>query len=274
MDPQQRLLLEAGYEALHGGGKQKPSLLGSSGGVWVGIERPDWALLQASAAAPHQSAYAVTGDSQSVAGGRLSFALGLHGPCVSVDTACSSALVAVHGAWAALHLGECGEASASAVSLKLSPLPMLVMASAGMLAEDGRCKTWDAKANGYVRSEGVGSTALAVGDGGDILVGGVVVWQDGRSASLAAPNGSAQLALLGAALAAVAVGSIEAHGTGTALGDPTEAGALAAAMAAKVAVGAAKGSIGHSEAVSGQAGFLRALVGLKWQSAAGNAQLR
>ena len=131
MDPQQRLVLEVAYEALHGAGARKASLLGDDTGVFLGIERPDWALLQALAPpAATQSAYAATGDTTSVAGGRLSFVLGLQGPCVSVDTACSSALVALHGAWAAVRLGECAGACASAVGLKLSPHPTLAAATA------------------------------------------------------------------------------------------------------------------------------------------------
>ena len=287
MDPQQRLLLEVGYEALHGGGARRAALLGGDGGVWVGIERPDWALL---AAARPASVYAVTGDTASVAGGRLSFVLGLQGPCVSVDTACSSALAALHGAWAAVRAGECGGGVASAVSLKLSPRPTLGAAAAGMLSVDGRCKTWDARANGYVRSEGVGCAAVAAGEAGLRLLG-VAVRQDGRSASLTAPNGSAQRVLLGAALAAAAlaaegVSRLEAHGTGTALGDPTEAGSLAAVLcgggggggggggAAALSVCAAKGSIGHSEAPSGQVGLQRVAAALARLCEGGNAQLR
>jgi len=285
MDPQQRLLLETAYAALHASGARRSTLLGGEGGVFVGIERPDWALLASSRPA---SVYAVTGDTASVASGRVSFALGLQGPCVSVDTACSSALVALHGAWRAVVGGECPEGTAAAVSLKLAPQPTLGAAAAGMLSVDGRCKTWDARANGYVRSEGVGCTVVA--PGGDsatgVVVLGLAVRQDGRSASLTAPNGSAQRTLLGAALAsagvaAAGVARLEAHGTGTALGDPTEAGSLAATLcgrasgrASPLAVAAAKASIGHSEAASGQAGLQRLATALGRLAAGGNAQLR
>ena len=282
MDPQQRLLLETAYAALHASGARRSTLLGGEGGVFVGIERPDWALL---ASSRPSSVYAVTGDTISVASGRLSFALGLQGPCVSVDTACSSALVALHGAWRAVLSGECPEGAASAVSLKLTPQPTLAAAAAGMLSLDGRCKTWDARANGYVRSEGVGCTVVAPGGDGVVLLG-LAVRQDGRSASLTAPNGSAQRTLLGAALAsagvaAAGVARLEAHGTGTALGDPTEAGSLAATLcgrasgrASPLAVAAAKASIGHSEPVSGQAGLQRLATALGRLAAGGNAQLR
>ena len=208
---------------------------------------------------------------------------------MSVDTACSSALVALHGAWAAVRSGECGSACASAVGLKLSPHPTLAAATAGMLSVDGRCKTWDARANGYVRSEGVGACVLGAttANAAAVALGGIAVRQDGRSASLTAPNGSAQRALLLAcsALAGIAspraLGAVEAHGTGTALGDPTEAGAFASAAtvdappsgSAGVLVGAAKACIGHTEAPSGQAGLLRCLVVLGHGAAAGNAHL-
>ena len=205
MDPQQRLVLEVAYEALHGAGARKASLLGDDAGVFLGIERPDWALLQALAPpSARQSVYAATGDTTSVAGGRLSFVLGLQGPCVSVDTACSSALVALHSGALAIRVGECRSAVASAVGLKLAPQPTLGAAAAGMLSVDGRCKTWDKGANGYARSEGVGSTVLrAVSDGksGALALSGSAVRQDGRSASLTAPNGSAQRGLLVAAMA-------------------------------------------------------------------------
>jgi 3-oxoacyl-(acyl-carrier-protein) synthase len=286
MDPQQRLLLETAYAALHVSGARQSTLLGGEGGVFVGIERPDWALLAFSWPA---SVYAVTGDTTSVASGRVSFALGLQGPCVSVDTACSSALVALHGAWRAVVGGECPEGTAAAVSLKLAPQPTLGAAAAGMLSVDGRCKTWDVRANGYVRSEGVGCTVVAPGGEGAAGVGllGLAVRQDGRSASLTAPNGSAQRTLLQAALAsagvaAAALARLEAHGTGTALGDPTEAGSLAATLlqapgserASPLGVGASKASIGHGEAASGQSGVQRLAAALGRLSSGGNAQLR
>merc|ERR1711965_902872 len=220
MDPQQRLLLEVGYEALHGAGARRSSLLGGGEGVFVGIERPDWALL--SSLRP-SSVYAVTGDTTSVACGRLSFVLGMQGPCMSVDTACSSALVALHGAWRATRSGDCDGALAAAVSLKLVPHPTLGAAAAGMLSVDGRCKTFDAAANGYARSEGIGAATVRVDAAASACslatVSGGAVRQDGRSASLTAPNGSAQRRLLSAAAASAGLAStaalsgVEAHGT-------------------------------------------------------------
>merc|ERR1711969_44928 len=280
MDPQQRLLLEVGFASLHGASERRVSLMGGDGGVFLGIERPDWALAQPPSA--RGSVYAVTGDNVS-AGGGLSFVLALQGPCSSVDTACSSALSALHGAALAVRGGECGDALALAVSLKLLPHPTLGAASAGMLSADGRCKTLDARANGYVRSEGAGALVLQRDGAAVVRLGGSAVRQDGRSASLTAPNGSAQRTLLVAALrraavAAVEVQCVEAHGTGTALGDPTEAGSLAAVHGAggrtmPLAVGAAKASGGHAEAASGQIGLMKLRMALKDLAAAGNSQL-
>ena len=284
MDPQQRLLLEHGYEALHGAARRRVSLMGDDTAVSLGIERPDWALAQPLPA--RQSVYAVTGDNVSVAAGRLCFVLGLQGACSSVDTACASALVAVHGAAHLVHGVESGGALALSVSLKLVPHGTLGAALAGMLSTDGRCKTLDARANGYARSEAVGALVLQACSGGGALepsLGGSAVRQDGRSASLTAPNGSAQRTLLLCALsgASTAPGEVvcaEAHGTGTVLGDPTETGSLAASLGGAergaVAVGAAKASVGHSEAGSGHVGLLRAAALAGREEAVGNAQLR
>ena len=145
MDPQQRLLAEVGYAALHASSSRRVGLMGSDGGVFLGMERPDWAIAQPPSA--RGSVYAVTGDNVSAAAGRLSFVLGLQGPCASVDTACASALVAMHSGSNAAHGGECAHALALAASLKLVPHGTLGAAMAGMLSADGRCKTLDARAN-------------------------------------------------------------------------------------------------------------------------------
>jgi acyl transferase domain-containing protein len=281
MDPQHRLLRELGYEAVHGASRRRAALMGSDGGVTLGIERPDWALAQP--ASVRSSVYAVTCDNVSVAAGRLSFVLGLQGPCSSVDTACSSALVAVHGAAHAVCSGESAVMLALAVSLKLAPHGAVGAAAAGMLSVDGRCKTWDATANGYARAEAVGACVLQPNWAGAQL-GGSSVRQDGRSASLTAPNGSAQRVLLLAALgrasvSAAEVGRVEAHGTGTVLGDPTEAGALAEvfespARVVALALSAAKASVGHSEAGSGQVGLLTMQRLHRDELVVGNSQLR
>merc|ERR1711995_301855 len=163
MDPQQRLLLEVGYTTLHGAMRRRATLMGGDGGTFVGIERPDWAIVQPATA--RSSVYAVTGDNVSAAAGRVSFSLGLQGPCSSMDTACASALAAVHWGSHAVRAGESGAALALAVSLKLVPHGTLGAASAGMLSVDGRCKTLNARANGYARSEGVGALVLEPGSG-------------------------------------------------------------------------------------------------------------
>ena len=237
-------------------------------------------------ASARQSVYAATGDTTSVSGRAAVVRAGAARAVLSVDTACSSALVALHSGALAIRIGECRSAVASAVGLKLAPLVTLGVRPGGMLSVDGRCKTWDKGANGYVRSEGVGSTVLrAVSDGasGALALSGSAVRQDGRSASLTAPNGSAQRGLLVAAMAvagleASAVGGVEAHGTGTALGDPTEAGSMAAAYcagrASVLAVGAAKAGIGHAEAASGMAGLCKVAQQLLRSAVAGNTKLR
>jgi len=283
MDPQQRLLLELSYQAFHGHGLRRDSLLGTDTGVYVGMERPDWTRMQSPQAAA--SVYAVTADTNSVAAGRISFCLGLMGPCMSLDTACSSALSAQHSAASAMRNTECALALVASVTLKLSPLVTLRVAAAGMLSPDARCKTYDRSANGFVRAEGVGAIVLtrdAICEGAPArLLLGSAVRQDGRSASLTAPNGSAQRVLMNAALSrasvtAAAVASIEAHGTGTALGDPIESGALShlfRAAPGHVAVGALKANVGHAEPMSGLFGICKALHVLS-ADCAGNAQLR
>ena len=183
------------------------------------------------------SVYAATGSSVSIAAGRLSYTLGLHGPCVSYDTACSAALVAGHAGLRALQLAECGVALVVGVTLVLAPAVGTGFAVAGMTSARGRSHTFDTRADGYARGEACGGVALRGGmnDGAALGLFGSAVRQDGRSASLTAPNGQAQQGLLVAALqdASTSVDTLalnEAHGTGTALGDPIEAGSLVAAV--------------------------------------------
>jgi len=283
MDPQQRLLLESGYASLHCSGARRSLLMGGDGGVFLGIERPDWAI--AMPGPSRASVYAVTGDNVSVAAGRLSFVLGMQGPCSSIDTACASGVAALHGAGHAVRAGECSRAVTLAVSLKLMPYGSLGCASAGMLSVDGRCKTFDARANGYARSEGLSSVAI-LRDVAEcvVLLASSAVRQDGRSASLTAPNGSAQRTLLMAALGrasrdAAEVSTIEAHGTGTPLGDPTEAGALSAVHSSvdrpsPLCISSAKANVGHAEAPSGLVGLLKARLHLLDAACFANAHLR
>ena len=258
MDPMQRNLLELGYSALHLACMRRSILLGGSTGIFLAIERPDWVLAMPPPA--RASVYAVTGDNVSVAAGRLCFVLGTQGPCASIDTACSSAMTAMHNAAHAVRDGECGrpDSAALALGIKFNLLPQSTLfgAAAGMLSVDGRCKTLDASANGYVRSEGAAVCVVQAcsgsRDSAALQYSGSAVRQDGRSASLTAPNGSAQRTLIlaaieRAALVPVEVQCVELHGTGTGLGDPTEAGSLASVQAgsreAPLTVGAAKSNL-------------------------------
>ena len=281
MDPQQRILLDLGYAVMHRSSYRRMSPLRCGDAFFLGIERPDWALIQPPLT--QMSVYSVTSDNISVAAGRLCYLLDLHGPCSSVDTACSSALVAAHGARGAVNDTESSAALAMAVSLKLAPINTARAAKAGMLSQDGRCKTFDVRANGYVRSEGIGGLVLTMGPSSS-LCNGSRVRQDGRSASLTAPNGTAQRMLLGVSFVHCpqkqGVVAIEAHGTGTALGDPTEARALHATFcnedrALPLAIGAVKTNVGHGEAASGQQNILKALSMLRRGPLAhGSANLR
>jgi acyl transferase domain-containing protein/SAM-dependent methyltransferase len=282
MDPQQRLLLEIGWEALENSGHAPTALAGASAGVYLGICNSDYgrALLSRKDLI---DAYASSGNAYSVAAGRLSYFLGLHGPSMAVDTACSSSLVALHLACQGLRLGECDLALAGGANLILAPEMNISFSKARMMAPDGRCKTFDAAADGYVRGEGCAILVLrrladAVADGDRILavVRGSAVNQDGRSAGLTAPNGPAQEAVIRAALSvaglpATDVGYVEAHGTGTALGDPIEVGALASVFGPgrsprqPLAIGSVKTNIGHLEAAAGIAGVIKVVLALQRQ---------
>jgi acyl transferase domain-containing protein len=197
MDPQQRLLLEVGYASLAGAHLRRAALMHSSLGVYLGLMNLDSFQLTSIAS---KSAFAATCRSSSIAAGRLSFTLGLNGACQSVDTACSSALVAMRAASAGMVLGDHGGALCASVSLILSPVASVYYAQATMLSADGRCKTLDARANGYSRAESLCAVFLTLGHEESrvavVKLGGSMVRQDGRSASLTAPNGSAQLVLI------------------------------------------------------------------------------
>ncbi len=280
MDPQQRLLLEIAWEALEDAGHSPQSLAGSQTGVYVGISNSDYG--RAMMAQRNQlHVYSASGGAFSVAAGRLSYFLGLHGPSLAVDTACSSSLAAVHLACQALRLGECDMALAGGVNLILSPEANIGFSKAGMMAPDGHCKTFDAAADGYVRSEGCAMIVLrhladAVADGDRVLavIRGSALNQDGRSGGLTAPNGPAQEAVIRAALDAAGVaprevGYIETHGTGTSLGDPIEVGALGNVFggdrdaAGPLVIGSVKTNIGHLEAAAGIAGLIKVVLMLQ-----------
>ena len=280
MDPQQRLALELAWEALEDAGRAPLAQAGSRTGVYLGIANNDYG--RAIFAAPEQiDPYYSPGNAFSVASGRIAYVLGLHGPAISIDTACSSSLVAVHLAMRALRDGDCELALAGGVNLILSPEINVNFSKAGMMAADGRCKTFDARADGYVRGEGGGlvvlrrlSDALADGDRILAVLRGSAINQDGRSAGLTAPNGPAQEAVLRAALADAGVAPhevayVEAHGTGTPLGDPIEVNALGAVFAegregaAPLVLGSVKANIGHLEAAAGVVGLAKVVLALQ-----------
>ena len=234
LDPQQRLLLETSWEALEEAGIDPAGLRGSRTGVFAGIGSGDYRelLLSAGAGGERPTFYMATGNSYSTAIGRIAFTLGLEGPAIAVDTACSSSLVALHQAVVSLQRGESDLALAGGVNAILSPAATEIFAKAGMLAPDGRCKTFDASADGYVRGEGCGMVVLkrlsdAEADGDRIwaVVRGSAVNQDGASAGLTVPSGPAQERVIGEALSRAGlepseVDYLEAHGTGTELGRP------------------------------------------------------
>ena len=239
MDPQQRMLLEVAWEALENAGIPPDSLGGSRTGVAMGMSSWDYTIVNIERRA-EIDAYVSTGNPHSTAVGRISYVLGLRGPSVALDTACSSSLVAVHLACQSLRLRESDLFLAGGVQLSLSPYSGIALSKWSALSPQGRCKTFDAGADGYVRGEGCGVVVLkrladAVRDGDPMLavVRGSAVNQDGRSNGLTAPNVLAQRdvitdALRAADVAPDTVDFVEAHGTGTVLGDPIEFEALAA----------------------------------------------
>ena len=277
MDPQQRLLLELAWESLENAAIAPDSLKGSRTGVYVGLGNVDYGR----ATFPNQiliDPYFATGASASVAAGRISYTLGVTGPAATIDTACSSSLVALHMACQALRLGECDAALAGGVNLILTPEMNISFSKGRMMAPDGRCKTFDAAADGYVRAEGgvmlmlkLEADARAVGDRILAVIRGSAINQDGRSNGITAPNGPSQEAVIRAALANAGakpgdVGYIEAHGTGTPLGDPIEIGALQAVYGQTgkiLSVGSIKTNIGHAEGAAGLAGVAKAIMALQ-----------
>lgn len=280
MDPQHRLALEVAWEALEDAGIAPAGMAGSRGGVFLGLSNSDYArLVFADPRTPDTSA--ATGNNSSVAAGRISYLLGLQGPAMVVDTACSSSLVALHLAVQSLRRGECDFALAGGVNLILTPEMHVNFCRTQMLSADGRCKTFDASADGYSRGEGCGFIVLrrlddAVQRVDRILavVRGSAVNQDGHSAGLTAPNGVSQEAVIRDALAdagieADSVGYVEAHGTGTPLGDPIEARALGAVYgqgrdpSTPLIVGSVKTNIGHLEAAAGIAGIIKTALALE-----------
>lgn len=280
MDPQQRLLLEVTWEALQDAGQVPERLVGTQTGVFIGIATNDYGRLQWNDL-ERIDAYSGTGNASSIAANRISYLFDFRGPSLAIDTACSSSLVALHLACCSLRHGESTLALAGGVNLILSPAIAINFTKAGAMAPDGRCKAFDARANGYVRSEGAGvvvlkplSKALADGDPIYAVIRGSAVNQDGRSNGLMAPNPLAQEAVLREAYrqAAVSPGKVqyvEAHGTGTLLGDPIEAKALGTVLGVErppgrpCALGSVKTNLGHLEAAAGIAGLIKVALALR-----------
>ena len=283
LDPQQRLLLEVSWEALEHANQVPDHLFKTTAGVFIGIGTSDYALRTLKTLQEDVDAYFGTGNALSMAAGRISYLLGLTGPAIAIDTACSSSLVAVHLACQSLQQRECNLALAGGVNLILSPENSISLSKARMLSPDGRCKTFDESANGYVRGEGCGVVVLkrmrdAIADGDNILavIRGSAINQDGPSGGLTVPNGPAQQIVIGQALANARVEPhqvqyVEAHGTGTALGDPIEIQALGAvygkgrAHNEPLIVGALKTNIGHLEPAAGIAGLIKLVLCLQHQ---------
>ena len=281
IDPQQRLLLEVSWEALENSGIIPKNLAGTQTGVFIGISSNDYSQQLLTREVDDIDAYLATGNSHSVAAGRLSFLLGLTGPSLAVDTACSSSLVAIHLACQSLRNLECKTAIVGGVNRLISPEFSINFSQAQMLAPDGRCKTFDGSADGFVRSEGCGVVVLkrleqALEDGDNILavIRGSAVNQDGRSSGLTVPNGPSQQTVIRQALEnskvdASDISYIEAHGTGTSLGDPIEIGALGAIFSKThspqqpLIVGSVKTNIGHLEAAAGIAGLIKVILSLQ-----------
>ncbi|QUR66896.1 type I polyketide synthase [Mycobacterium spongiae] len=280
MDPQQRLLLEVAWEALEDAGVPPHTIRGSQTGVFVGLSGYDYMLTLAGQLGPEDlDAYLLTGNGGYLAAGRLAYFFGARGPAVAVDTACSSSLVALHLACHSLRTRECNTALVGGTHLLLSSAPSISCSRFGMLSPEGQCKTFDASADGYVRSEGSGVVVLkrladAERDGNRILavVRGSAVNQDGASSGLTVPNGPAQQALIRRALESAKlkpadIDYIEAHGTGTPLGDPIELDALSKVFsdresAQPLVIGSVKTNIGHLESSAGIAGFIKAVLSL------------
>ena len=283
LDPQQRLMLEMSWKALEDAGIDPDGLRGSRTGVYGGITHSDYREVTGgigNVTSPASSLYAATGTSSSTAIGRVSYVLGLQGPAISVDTACSSSLVAVHQAVSGLRQDESDLALAGGVSLILSAHVTESRANSGMLSPDGRCKTFDASANGYVRGEGCGMLVLkrlsdAEADGDRIwgVILGSAVNQDGASAGLTVPNGEAQELVIRDALRRAGVQPsqvdyVEAHGTGTSVGDPLELQAIASVYGrgrepeSPLFVGSVKTNFGHLESASGIAALIKAIASM------------
>ncbi|HEV2988007.1 MAG TPA: beta-ketoacyl synthase N-terminal-like domain-containing protein, partial [Candidatus Angelobacter sp.] len=284
MDPQQRILLELTWETLEDAAYPASTLMGTNTGVFVGASGSDYNwLLQKSLGMV--DAHIGTGGAASILANRISYFYDLHGPSLSIDTACSSSLVAAHEAIRSLRAGECEQALVAGVNVMCHPATTIAYYKAGMLAHDGRCKTFDKEANGYVRSEGAAMVLLkplarAVADNNFIyaVLKGSAINHGGQASGLTVPNPEKQSALLlnacrDADVPAHSIGYLEAHGTGTSLGDPIEVAAIQEAflladgneqsLAIRCGLGSIKTNLGHLEAAAGLAGLIKAALSLK-----------
>lgn len=276
IDPQHRLLLETAWEAVEHAGIAPTSLAGSATGVFVGLSHDDYTVLTRDAGALDQ-AYSFTGTPFSMASGRISYTLGVKGPSLTVDTACSTGLLTVHLACRSLDDGESDLALAGAAMVMLTPSVTASASAQGMLSPNGRCRPFDTAADGFVRSEGCGVLLLkrladAERDGDRILavIRGTAANQDGRSETITTPSRESQVAVYRAALAAAgvdaqSVGVVEAHGTGTPVGDPLEFTGLAQVYGTTgpCAVGSVKSNVGHAESAAGAVGLIKAIMSLR-----------
>ncbi|MEJ2691168.1 MAG: type I polyketide synthase, partial [Deltaproteobacteria bacterium] len=280
LDPQHRLLLEVSWEALEHAGQDWRRLARSRTGVYVGIGQNDYSSLNQNQI-DHIGAYDGTGNGYCFISGRLSYLLGLQGPSMAIDTACSSSLVAVHLACQSLRVGECDMALAGGVQLILTPRVSVLLSKAHALSPDGRCKAFDASADGYGRGEGCGvvvlkrlSDALTNKDHILALIRGSVVNHDGPSSGFTVPNGLAQQTLIKQALDNTGVEPehidyVEAHATGTVLGDPIEVESLGAVLGKNrnknhpLLIGSVKANIGHLEAAAGIAGLIKVVLAMQ-----------
>src|SRR5580704_16786342 len=282
VDPQHRLLLETAWEAIEDAGLVLDLERGTDLGVFVGISHNEYQGIQStpwehSGIGPHSP----TGCAHSIAANRISYCFNLRGPSVAMDTACSSALTAVHAACEHIRAGRGDAALAGGVTVIITPGGFIGFSQASMLSPEGRCKAFDAAANGFVRGEGAGMVLLkrlsrAIADGDPIhgVIIGTALNQDGHTNGISLPSSEAQARLVrdacaDAGVAPAQVGFVEAHGTGTAVGDPIEAHALAQALCegrsedAPLVIGSVKTNLGHLETAAGVAGLVKALLVLK-----------
>ncbi|SHN37909.1 type I polyketide synthase, partial [Mucilaginibacter sp. OK098] len=281
MDPQQRLLLEVSWEALENAGIQPDHLNNTPTGIFVGIGQNDYGQLELTGEDEKIKVYSGTGNGFCFAAGRISYFLGTQGPSISIDTACSSSLVTVNMACQSLRNGESNLALAGGVQLMLTPKITIFLSRSRALSPDGKCKTFSDDANGYGRGEGCGMVVLkrlsdAIADGDNVLaiIRQTAVNHDGKTSGLTVPNGKAQETLINkilkdANIDPLDVGYIEAHGTGTSLGDPIEIEAINKIFGKgrmvdnPLYVGSVKSNIGHLEPAAGIASLIKVVLSLQ-----------